>query len=290
VDVTIVPRVEIDGVVDETLLGGALLETSWRIDHTGAGFDGELESAASARLEPLVLRGVVGDEFVVSFDRPRLSQVDGVQLRFVEWRCESHHSLRGPLTIDAVLCLATTTLVPLSIALPNSPVPMFAPVRVHARDIATNDVRAVSVPSGFEYTGRSAAFTLQMQLDAGTWDVYVAIGTQSPFEEDDREASWYGTTRVNVGPGATARIEIAPAATVVFGPNFDWRGDEPNGFFQVVPADAPDALAPLAYPWPGDGVTHDAAVDGLAPDTEYRVLGSDVRFRTGASGSRTLLE
>jgi hypothetical protein len=150
-------------------------------------------------------------------------------------------------------------------------------------------VRTIDLPTAFTLDANRDLRGASASLDPGTWEIFASLGTQTPFE-DDESVSLFGSTRVNVVPGATARIELAPAATVVFGPNFDWRGSEPSGWFQVVPADAPDALAPLAYPWPGDGITHDAAVDGLAPDTEYRVLGSDVRFRTGASGSRTLLE
>jgi hypothetical protein len=293
VDVTIVPRVEIDGVIDETLLGGALFETSWRFDHTGFEATArELDSATANVLEPLVLRGVLGGEFFIAFDRPELPEAAAANLRFVEWRCPTRHALAGPLTIEATLCLATSLRVPLEFVAKGGSRSSFLRVNALARrvDGDRDDVRTIEVPTAFvldpsrELRGASAS------LDPGTWEIFASLGTQTPFENGDEAVTWFGSTRVVVVPGATARIELAPAATVVFGPNFDWRGAEPAGWFQVVPVDAPDALAPLAYPWPGDGITHDAAVDGLAPDTEYRVLGTKIRFRTGASGSRTVLE
>jgi hypothetical protein len=296
VDVTIVPRVEIDGVIDETLLGGALRETSWRFDHSGfEATASELDSATAKVLEPLVLRGILGDEFFIAFDRPQLPEAAAASLRFVEWRCATRHALAGPLTIEATLCLATSLRVPVEFVAPGVSRSSFLRVRALARrvdsdiDVNGDDVRTIDLPTAFTLDANRDLRGASASLDPGTWEIFASLGTQTPFE-DDESVSLFGSTRVNVVPGATARIELAPAATVVFGPNFDWRGSEPSGWFQVVPADAPDALAPLAYPWPGDGITHDAAVDGLAPDTEYRVLGSDVRFRTGASGSRTLLE
>jgi hypothetical protein len=229
------------------------------------------------------------------------------RLRFVEWRYEPRHALSGDLVVEAVLCLASSPRVEFEVVVP--PQPGFASQRAVAlaQRVGSDEVRALTAPGGLFARDVEQRFVCSGNLDPGTWDVTVAIGTQTPFEEDDAAQSWYGTSRVVVGVGGTVAVEgtdadveraatgaprlvLAPAATVVFGPDFDWRGREPNDWFQVVPVGAPDALAPLAYPWPGDGTSHDGAVDGLAPDTEYRVLGSDVRFRSGAAGSRTVLD
>ncbi|QDU83232.1 hypothetical protein Pla163_03300 [Planctomycetes bacterium Pla163] len=260
-------------------------------------------SASADGFDPIHFAGVPPGRYDLALWDPELPEDVTESYRFAGWEIESVIDVGGDARYEARLLMVPATPCPVSVEVPAGGENVMQSVRALAWNAVTEEVVEVEFESSMEF-GTSASWTASgsVSLGPGTWTIVAVVDAEDMEHWDEQGAdgtevgqvelvrhTGRGEVEVSGGLGRSVTIRAAPAASVRGGgEGFGLDEGSWFGWVELVPVGAPASLSGM---WIGYEEDEDGrvTVEGLLPDTEYRVADTDKVVRTGAAGSLTEL-
>lgn len=282
----------------------SLYSEAERADAGRAEYDASLEA-----FEPARIASVRPGRYDVMMWEATLPEDVANSYRLVGWEHPQQIEVSGDAEHEIRLLLEPATPCEVTLRVPAGGESVVQSVRAMAWNAATDETINVDFESDAEY-GSSSDWTAEgrVSLGQGSWTLVAIVDAadmgawdmdawDEEMEEmegvaDSDSPMWFvGRAEVAMTDGRAQSVDVplSPAASVRGGAaGFGYSADEWFGWVELRPVDAPGTLSNLWHGYEEDEARR-VTVNGLLPDTEYRVDGTDHTIRTGAAGSLTEL-